>query len=169
MEMPRSYGDATELWRCHGAMEMPRCDGRELEEKTVRSERMTSVSFSQKSVLQKLNVDYVECCYVMRELGYKYLIDMFGAVGGTKFVILSERTIRALSKFPDVVKGKQYPFSGIEELKIIIRCSENLSNNFSFTVPNSVITYLLSSSPSKGRYEAFFPMFCCSELMDLKL
>ncbi|KAF7842715.1 F-box/LRR-repeat protein 25-like [Senna tora] len=72
---------------------------------------MTPVSFSQKPILQKLIVDYVEFCYVMRELGYKYLIDMFGAVGGAKFVTLSEGTIRALSKFPDVVKGKQSPFS----------------------------------------------------------
>ncbi|KAF7842718.1 reverse transcriptase [Senna tora] len=48
-----------------------------------------------------LNVDYVQCCYVIRELGYKYLIDMFGAVGGAMFVTLSEQTICMSLPFPN--------------------------------------------------------------------
>ncbi|KAF7842768.1 F-box/LRR-repeat protein 25-like [Senna tora] len=111
-------------------------------------EKMVPLSFSHKPVLQNLNVDYDEYGYA-DEFVYKHLIDMLGAVGGAKFVTLSERTIRAMSKFPDIMKGKQCPFSRMEELKIIIRSSEIVDNNFSFTVPSSVTTYLLSNSPSK--------------------
>ncbi|KAF7842719.1 F-box/LRR-repeat protein 25-like [Senna tora] len=111
-------------------------------------ERMMPISFSQKPVLQNLDVDYVERYWAWDE-GYIHLINVFGAVGGAKFVTLSYRTIGPLSKFAGVVKGNQSPVSGIEELKIIIRSSEMVDDNFSFTVPSSVLTYLLSSFPSE--------------------
>ncbi|KAF7842730.1 F-box/LRR-repeat protein 25-like [Senna tora] len=102
-------------------------------------ERMMPVSFSQKPVLQNLNVDYCPWDYI-------HFINVFGAIGGAKFVTLSYRTINALSKFAGFLKGKQSPFSGIEELKIIIRSL--VDDKFSFTVPSSVLTFLRISFPS---------------------
>ncbi|KAF7842732.1 F-box/LRR-repeat protein 25-like [Senna tora] len=100
-------------------------------------ERMMPVSFTHKPILQKLNVDYVEH-YCLREVDYMHLINAFGAVGGAKFVTLSDQKFLS---------------------------SEVVDDNFSFTIPSSVLTYLLSSFPSKGTYEAVFPKFCFSELM----
>ncbi|KAF7842714.1 F-box/LRR-repeat protein 25-like [Senna tora] len=110
---------------------------------------MMPISFSLKPVLQNLNIDYVERYWPW---DYMHLINVFGAVGGAKFVTFSYRTIGALSMFAGLVKGKQSPFSGIEELKIIIGSSEMVDDKFSFTVPSSVLTFLLSSFPSK-RYK----------------
>ncbi|KAF7842717.1 F-box/LRR-repeat protein 25-like [Senna tora] len=113
----------------------------------LEGERMMPISFSQKPVLQNLDVDYVVCYFPWK--GYMHLIHVFGAVGGAKFVTLSYRTIGPLSKFAGLAKGKQSPVSGIEELKTIIRSSKMVDDNFSFTVPSSVLTYLLSSFPSE--------------------
>ncbi|KAF7842771.1 F-box/LRR-repeat protein 25-like [Senna tora] len=105
------------------------------------------ISFLHHPVLQKLTVDYDVC--LPSQSDYKHLINIFGAIGGAKFVTLSEKTICVLSKVPDVAKGKQPPFCEIQELKIIVtRIMSEMGNKFSFTVPSCVITYLLSKSPS---------------------
>ncbi|KAF7842762.1 F-box/LRR-repeat protein 25-like [Senna tora] len=102
------------------------------------------VAFPYRPVLQELFVDYYIINYTR---DYHYLINLFGGIGVAKCVTLSEETSIALSEVPEDAKGKQPPFGGIEELKIIFeRTKSEMDNNFSFTVPNSVLTYLQSRS-----------------------
>ncbi|KAF7842761.1 F-box/LRR-repeat protein 25-like [Senna tora] len=106
------------------------------------------ISFPYRPVLQKLFVDFYT------SLVYD-LIGLFGEIDGAKPVTLTEETIWDLSNDPDVAKGKQPPFGGIEELKIIFeRTKSEMVNNFSFTVPSCVLTYLQTMPQG-----AIFPMF----------
>ncbi|KAF7842774.1 F-box/LRR-repeat protein 25-like [Senna tora] len=101
------------------------------------------ISFPHNLVLLKLSVHYRDV--FKRNVDYKNFINMFGAVSSAKVVTVSYRTMLVLSKIPDVDKRKHSPLCGIEELKIIVpRRSSTMAENFSFNLPASGLSYLLS-------------------------
>ncbi|KAF7842769.1 uncharacterized protein G2W53_005067 [Senna tora] len=114
---------------------------------SLKCENMVHICFPHHPLLQELSVDYVNLR--PNEIHNHNLINVFATFGAAKFVTLSDNTIRALSKVPDVMKGKQSSSCGIEELRIIFKSSGyDIFTKFSFRVAACVLTYLLSNSPS---------------------